>query len=82
MNNKKQVYPAAAVKGVPVARRVTVAPKPVQKKVTAKPKLVDVIDMISSKERDVRKEREKSRTEKRSESEKKGSFNARASMEC
>ncbi|KAI5404963.1 hypothetical protein KIW84_051935 [Lathyrus oleraceus] len=52
MNNKKQVYPTAAIKGVPVARRVVVAPKPVQKKVTAKPKLVDAIDMISSKERD------------------------------
>ncbi|KAI5403229.1 hypothetical protein KIW84_050706 [Lathyrus oleraceus] len=50
MNNKKQVYPAAAVKGVPVARRVAVAPKPVQKKVTAKPKLVDAIDMINVSE--------------------------------
>ncbi|CAL5193296.1 unnamed protein product [Lathyrus oleraceus] len=48
--NNKVCPPPAAVKGVPVARRVAVAPKPVQKKVTAKPKPVEVIDVISSEE--------------------------------
>ncbi|CAK8543044.1 unnamed protein product [Lathyrus sativus] len=57
-NNKKQgcanvapgPVPHPAAKGVPVAKRVAVAPKPVQKKVTAKPKPVEVIDVISSEE--------------------------------
>ncbi|KAL5059145.1 hypothetical protein RYX36_030749 [Vicia faba] len=74
-NNKKQVCanvapgpvpPPAAVKGVPVARRVAVAPKPVQRKVTAKPKPVELIDIISSEEENSSKERSVHNSRKKS----------------